>query len=198
MAGFSVPQRAGPGVRLRAGDVLGQVHAVEAGPFRCLLMQSGNIEITRRVVRDHAVRRAFVTDQARQPARIEPGETDHVVGFEPGVQMLRRTIVRRIGNVVADNQAACRRNHALKVFRRRADVADVREGEGDDLAGVGGIGENLLVAGDAGVEADFADVRANRADSASPKHRSIAQNQYGRCSGGFIRLRGAGGVHRRV
>ena len=37
-----------------------------------------------------------------------------------------------------------------------ADIADMGEGEGDDLAGIGGVGEDFLIAGHGGVEADFA------------------------------------------
>src|SRR5260370_22010856 len=36
-----------------------------------------------------------------------------------------------------------------------AEVADVRVGEADDLPGVTGVGEDFLVAGEAGVENDF-------------------------------------------
>jgi hypothetical protein len=42
------------------------------------------------------------------------------------------------------------------VIQVGADVADVRIGEADDLPGVAGIGEDFLVAGEAGIENDFA------------------------------------------
>jgi len=45
-----------------------------------------------------------------------------------------------------------------------ADDPDVGEGEGDDLGGVGRIGQDFLVAGHCCVEADLADRRAGRAD----------------------------------
>ena len=51
------------------------------------------------------------------------------------------------------------------VFLVRADIADMGKGEGDDLAGIGGIGQNLLIAGHRRVEADFADRRAGRAET---------------------------------
>ena len=55
----------------------------------------------------------------------------------------------------------------------RADpvVADQRVGEDDDLAGVGGVGDRLLVAGHRGVEDDLAGDRARRAPQASPSSR---------------------------
>ena len=45
---------------------------------------------------------------------------------------------------------------ALHVFGVRPHVAYVREGEGDDLRGVGGVGQHLLVTGHGGVEAHLA------------------------------------------
>jgi alcohol dehydrogenase (cytochrome c) len=51
-----------------------------------------------------------------------------------------------------------------------ADIADMRESEGDDLPGIGGIGEDLVVAGHRGVEADFADGMAGGAEARSLEH----------------------------
>ena len=50
----------------------------------------------------------------------------------------------------------------LVVLGVDADVADLRVGHRDDLPGVRGIGEDLLVAGQAGVEAHLADADAAR------------------------------------
>src|SRR5262249_42470859 len=58
-----------------------------------------------------------------------------------------------------------------------ADVADVRERKGDDLPGVGRIGQDLLIAGDRGVEADLADRVRRRAEAAPPEHRAVGENQ---------------------
>src|SRR6185503_10354302 len=44
----------------------------------------------------------------------------------------------------------------LQIIVIGADIADVREGEGDDLASIGGVGEDLLVAGHGGIKADLA------------------------------------------
>ena len=44
----------------------------------------------------------------------------------------------------------------LVVHRIDPVVADMGSGEGDDLAGVGGIGDHLLIAGENGVEHRFA------------------------------------------
>jgi len=59
------------------------------------------------------------------------------------------------------------RRQRLDVLEIGADVADVREGEADDLTGVGGIGHDLLIAGHAGVEADPRHLHAGGADAAA-------------------------------
>ena len=56
----------------------------------------------------------------------------------------------------AHDQAAHRRRHGFDVFVIGADNADMGKGEGHDLPGIGRIGENLLIAGHGGVEADLA------------------------------------------
>ena len=65
----------------------------------------------------------------------------------------------------------------LDVLGVGADIADMREGEGDDLAGIGGIGHDLLIAGHRGVEADLADRCARGADAPAPEHRAVGENQ---------------------
>ena len=59
-----------------------------------------------------------------------------------------------------------------------ADDSDMREGEGDDLGGVGGVGEDFLVAGHRRVEADLADRRAGRADAEALDQRAIGKNDH--------------------
>ena len=53
----------------------------------------------------------------------------------------------------------------------------MREGEGDELAGIGGIGEDLLVTGHRGIEADFADRVAFGAEAEAFQHGAVGQHQ---------------------
>jgi hypothetical protein len=55
----------------------------------------------------------------------------------------------------ADGAVAGGGRQVFNVLVIGADIADMREGEGDDLAEIGGIGEDFLVAGQRRVEADF-------------------------------------------
>ena len=53
----------------------------------------------------------------------------------------------------------------------------MREGEGDDLGGVGRIGQDLLIAGHRCIEADFADRRAGRPDPEAFDHVAVGEHQ---------------------
>ncbi len=73
--------------------------------------------------------------------------------------MGRGAVVRGLGDVGledgADRAVAGRRRQIFNVFVIGADIADMREGEGDDLAEIRRIGQDLFVAGQCRVEADF-------------------------------------------
>ena len=64
-----------------------------------------------------------------------------------------------------------------------ADITDVRKGEGDDLAHIGRICQDLLISGHRSVEADLPDGRPYGADPLTLKHRAIRQNEDTRASG---------------
>src|SRR5690606_11769499 len=63
------------------------------------------------------------------------------------------------------------------IFVIGADIADMGKGEGDDLASIGGIGEDFLITGHGGVEAHFSGGHACRADAAPLKSRPVAQDE---------------------
>src|SRR5690606_32068328 len=68
-----------------------------------------------------------------------------------------------------------------------ADVADMGEGEGHDLPGIGGVGHDFLVAGHRGVEDQFGHGLARRAEALAVEERSVGQGQAGR---GSVRTHG--------
>ena len=86
----------------------------------------------------------------------------------------------------------------LDVLVVGADIADMREGEGDDLPGIGGVGEDFLVAGHRGVEADFADRVAGGAEAEAFENGAVGEHE----EGGRYGFRPAGfglfGVHERL
>ncbi|MGY4301907.1 hypothetical protein ACVWXN_010002 [Bradyrhizobium sp. i1.4.4] len=132
-------------------------------------------------MRDHGVGHALAADQRGQCAGVDAGQADDAAGLEPGVEMLGGAVVRGIGDRGAQDHAARagRRGHVhrLDVFLVGTDIADMREGEGDELAGIGGIGEDLLIAGHRGVEADFTDGMAFGAETEAFEHRAIGEHE---------------------
>ena len=71
----------------------------------------------------------------------------------------------------------------LHVFVVDAGIADVREGERHDLAGVGRIGQDLLVSGHRGVEAELSGHLPLQADPLSTKYPAVRQNENARVPG---------------
>ena len=106
---------------------------------------------------------------------------DHPVG-----EFLLRAKTGMLGDLLADEAAHRSQPAALVVFLVRAGVADMREGEGDDLAVVGGIGHHLLIAGHRGVEADLAHRAAGGAEALAPDAAPVGEDDD---SGGPLRLR---------
>ncbi len=66
----------------------------------------------------------------------------------------------------------------LDVLVIDADDPYMREGEGDDLGGVGRIRQDFLVACHRRVEANLADRGANRADAEALDHRPVGENDH--------------------
>jgi len=62
-----------------------------------------------------------------------------------------------------------------------ADVADVGISETDDLTGVAGVGENFLVAGERGIENDFAAAARSRAGGTALKYAPVLERENGFC-----------------
>ena len=135
------------------------------------------------IVRDDAVRHALLADQRGQRARVDAGDADDAARLQPLVEVARRAEVRRLGDVGLQNAAAhagARRGvDRLDVFLVGADIADMRKGEGDDLAGIGGVGQDLLVAGHRGVEADLAGRLADRAEADALDDGAVGEHEEG-------------------
>ena len=132
-------------------------------------------------VGDHGVGHALAADQRRQRPRVDAGEADDAARLQPLVEMLGGAVVRGVGDGRAQDHAARARRrrhvHRLDILVVGADIADMREGEGDELPGIGGIGEDLLIAGHRGVEADFTDGLAFGAETEAFEHRAIGEHE---------------------
>jgi hypothetical protein len=114
-------------------------------------------------------------------ARVSRPQSPMMPRLEPLIEMAGGAEVRRLGDVGAQDDAARarRRRHVdgLDVFVVGSHIADMWKGEGDDLAGIGRIGEDLLIARHGGVEADLAHGEARGAEAESFQHGAVRQYQ---------------------
>ena len=106
-----------------------------------------------------------------------------------GVEPLRHAEVAGQDGQIADDEPGRLDPLGLLVLRVDADVADVRIGQGDELAQVGGVRQDLLIAGHGGVEDHLADAGTVGADRGSPEDRAVFQDQNRGLSQGFLRIR---------
>ena len=175
------PRRLVPGKSLGRRHHRHQVHADQAGPGCRFFLQRGEIEFAVGRVRDHRVGHALFADQHGQRAGVDAAQTDDAAAFKPVVEIAGGAVVRlrRDGGMQNDAAGARPRRHihALDVFLVGADIADVGEREGDDLPGVGGVGEDLLIAGHGGIEADLAGRFARGAQALAFQHGPVGQHQ---------------------
>src|SRR5690606_39453586 len=106
---------------------------------------------------------------------------DDAAALQPGIQMLARAIVGRLSDVGTEDRAhgarAGRWMQVFDVFAIGADIADMREGECDDLPGIGGIREDFLVAGERSVKANLANGGAGGAKARPLDDSSVCQHQ---------------------
>ena len=182
-------------IGLGGGDFLGEIEAFEAGKGVEFGQNRAFVEMAGRFMSDDAVRHTVFADPRGQSAGVDAGDADDVALLEPGVELFSGAVVRRIGDVGLENDAADARQgghvHRLDVFVIGADIADMGKGEGDDLAGIGGVGEDFLVAGHGRVEADFAGGMADCTDAMALKARAVSQNK--NCGRGGLLPAGHGG-----
>ena len=101
--------------------------------------------------------------------------------LEPGVEMPAGAPVRGLGDGGMQDDAAHARGGGgvdrLGVVVVDADIADMGEGEGDDLPGIGRVGQDLLIARHRRVEADLARRLAGGAEAEALQHGAVGQNQ---------------------
>ena len=111
---------------------------------------------------------ADVADAAGELAGVDAGDARDAVGAQLRVEVGLAAPARPAAGQVAHDHAAAERPARLEVGQVHAVVPDVRVGEGDDLPGVGRVGDHLLVAGQHRVEHHLAGGRRASAPIASP------------------------------
>ena len=98
----------------------------------------------------------MVAQVSHQGTRVDIGEHGNLELLHELVGDLLRAPVGADFRELADDQAFDVGADGFVVFGIGAVVADFRIGQNDDLAGIGRVGENFLVAGNGSIENDFA------------------------------------------
>ena len=141
--------------------------------------------------------RTFPAHQSGQRPSVDAADADPPGRRHPGGEILLAAEIGGRRHGFANEAAQRMRLARLDVLLIGADIADVGEGERDDLPCVGGIGHHLLVTGHSGVEAELADRLPFGAESPSPRDPPIGENDDSRCSLRLMSGRGMCIGHRR-
>ena len=176
-AGLRRPGRRVPAISPAAGHLAGEVHAGEPRPGPRLGFERGGVDRARLVVDQRRRLGAPIAQMPGEPARIDARDAHQIVGAQPVVEMPLGAVARRPGHLGAQHQPARGGGGRLEVLGVRADVADMGKGEGDDLPGVGGIGQDLLIARDRGVEAKLSHAPPASAQSTAPENRAVGKKK---------------------
>ena len=96
---------------------------------------------------------------------------------------------------MADHEAAQPGSFGLVVTREATVVADERIGHDHDLAGIRGVGADLLVAGLGGVDHQVAAGRDRRAEADALEHGAVLEGQQRRTVGADARIDHGRGGH---
>ena len=99
---------------------------------------------------------------------------------KPGFEAAMRAPVRRACDLIADNHTKAGWGNSLDINIIGANITDMREGEIDDLPGIGRVCHDFLVACHRGVKADFADICGLCPKSRAGKNLAILKNKNGR------------------
>src|SRR6266478_4464979 len=119
--------------------------------------------------------RAQVADER---AGVDAGDADDRVLAHVVAEALLRAPAARGIPILLDDEAADERAPRLRVLAVDADVADLGIRHRHELAGVRGIGEDLLVAGHRGIEDDLAAGLAVGAERGAAKDGAVGEREY--------------------
>ncbi len=101
---------------------------------------------------ERARHRTRIAQDAREATSIDTGDTAKAETAQHVVERRLRPVIARSARHLAHDHAATEWSDRLAVEFVGAVVADVRIGEGDDLAGVARVGDHFLITRHDGVE----------------------------------------------
>src|SRR5439155_3706735 len=169
-----LPRTFRPLVRLGTRDVAHEVAPDQTRRRLGAPDETLRIEID---ARDDRLLGPAVAEVPHERAGIDALDAGNAVPREVGAEALLRAPARGSLAVLAHDEAAHVGTARLDVLTVHADVADLRVGHGDELPLVGGIGQDLLVPGHAGVEDELARDLTERAEGAAAEDRAVGKRE---------------------
>ena len=168
-----------------AGDLAGEVETFHGGRgcgpvAQGVEVEFPSLEFSIRVMGHHAVHCALLAQAVGQFAGVDPGHGDQLLRLQPLIQAAAGTEIGGLGDGGAQYQPAGGGDEALHVLIVGTSIADMGKGETNDLSGIGGIGEDFLIAGHGGVETELALGNPGRARAMAGEHAAIGQHQHRR------------------
>ncbi len=165
-----------PAVGFFAGDMAGEFLP---GHQRNLFGFVDELVGGRAVGGNYAAERADVANVADERACVDIPDGGNLVAIQIELGSFGGAPVRRDLGKLADDKRFDVGARRFFIVEIRADIADVRIGEADDLAGIAGVGENFLITGEAGVENDFAAPARDGASRTAVKYAPVFQSESG-------------------
>ena len=167
-----------PLVRHVGGDFLRQVHPLEPGkppgrPDRQFRFNVGPGQ-------NATALGALVANDPRELTRVDIGDRYRFAAPEVLLQTALGAPVADRHGEIAHDQAGSVDSRRFEVRGVGAGVTDVGIRQGDDLAKIGRVVKDLLIAGHGGVENHLADGLPGHAYGTAPENRPIFQRQYRR------------------
>ena len=159
-----------PAVGFLAGDPAGEFLA---GHRRELLGLKDKLIGRCAVGCNDSTQRAEVSDMANKSARINIPDDGNLMAVQIELRGFRGTPVRGDLRKFANDQRFDEGMRGFLVIEIGADIPDVGISKADDLARVTGIGENFLIAGETGIENDFATTARDSAGGAAVKDAPV-------------------------
>jgi len=127
----------------------------------------------------NAAKRPNIANVANKRAGIDIPDSGNFVAIQIKLGGFGGAPIRRDLRKFAHNQRFDVRPNCFFIVEIRADIADVRIGEANNLPGITGVGENFLITGEAGIENDFAAAARDGASRAAVKYAPVFQSESG-------------------
>jgi hypothetical protein len=173
-SGVEIERAFVPLVGFRDGNAAGEFLAGHRGQsFRFLHQLLGG-----RVVGGYdAAQCADIAEVANESARVDVPDDGNAVAFEVRLGGFAGAPVGSERRKFADDQAFDVRLRRFFVVKIGADISNVRISEADNLAGIAGVGEYFLIAGEPGIKNNFSATARASAGRAAVKYASVFQRE---------------------